>query len=438
MNNMEVLVLSGGVFAYALFSRRGESGSVTGPMVFTLFGLAISSSGLGLVDLSVDNHFIDWLAKVTLVLALFTDAARIDLRRLNAQHDVPARLLGIGLPLSMVFGALVAWWLFPGMTLWQAAVLAVILAPTDAALGQAVVSNHAIPQRVRQALNVESGLNDGLAFPVLLIALALAVQLQPGHTWDHWMLFLAKQLLLGPAAGVMVAYAGAWALNYASERKLINHIFFQIAVLALALLAFSGAEVIGGNGFIAAFCAGLVIGTRSRLILDALEDFGETEGQLLTLIVFLLFGAVLLPLGLAEMQWRHWAYAILSLSLIRMLAVALSLVGTRLLPMTVGFLGWFGPRGLASILYLLLIMEEGELSAAPDIVTTVLLTVFLSVLLHGASASPAARSYSRRLRRMDTRHTGAERQPVFPFPTRIPHWRSKDPGKAADNRDKAD
>lgn len=425
MESSDLSIIAAGVFAYALFSRRGESGSITGPMVFTLFGLAVGAAVFDLVDLPATNAVIDGLAEVTLVLALFTDAARIDVSRLSAEHDVPLRLLGIGLPLTMLLGALVAWWMFPGLGFWPAAVLGVILAPTDAALGQAVVTNEAIPVRVRQALNVESGLNDGLAFPVLLIVLSLAMESEAGRSAGGWGLFILGQVGLGPLVGAAIGFAGAWAVEICARRQWMNHVFLQISVLTLALLAYGAAEVVGGNGFIAAFAAGAVVGTRSRRLLDAVEDFGETEGQLLSLVVFLLFGAVLLPTAFAELAWRHVAYAALSLTVIRMVPVALSLVGTRLLPVTVGFLGWFGPRGLASILYLLLILEGGDAPWMADVLPAVLITVLASVLLHGASASPAARAYGAYLTRLPKGRTQPERRPTFPFPTRIGHSRSK-------------
>lgn len=425
MNTPDLFVIAAGVFAYALFSRKSDSGSLTGPIAFTLFGLLIGSAVLNVVDLPVENAFINDLAEITLVLALFTDASRIDIRRLDRQHDLPLRLLGIGLPLAILLGAGLALLVFPSLGLWHAAILGIILAPTDAALGQAVIANEKVPIRIRQALNVESGLNDGLAFPVLLIAISLAIETQGGRSAGEWSFFIARQIVLGPIAGLIVGFGGAYLVEFAHKRKWMNHMFLQISVLGLAILAFSGAELIGGNGFIGAFIAGMVVGTRSRHLLEAIEDFGETEGQLLNLIVFMLFGAILLPSIFSDIGWRHVIYAILSLTLVRMLAVAISLVGTRLLPVTVVFLGWFGPRGLASILYLLLIIERGEPGGMSDVAATVLLTVLLSVLLHGISASPSARAYARRIEAAGAERTNRERRTVFPFPIRIRHGRQK-------------
>ena len=307
------------------------------------------------------------------------------------------------------------------MGLWPAVVLGVILAPTDAALGQAVVSDRRVPQRVRQALNVESGLNDGLAFPALLIAASLAgaeaEALGAGEARGAagWAAFAAGQVVLGPLAGVAVGLVGARLAEWAVGRGWMNDVFLRLSTLALALLSYTGAELIEGNGFIAAFVCGLVVGKRSRRLLDGVEDFGETEGQLLTLVVFLLFGAVLLP-EMGSLGWRHLLYAGLSLTVVRMLPVALSLVGTRLAPSTVLFLGWFGPRGLASIIYLLLVLEGGGIDGMAEIESAVLLTIVLSIALHGATAAPLAGAYGRR---MKARDAAPEHRPVFPFPTRM-------------------
>lgn len=420
MNIPDLTLVAAAVFAFALVSRRAEAGIVTAPMAFVLFGLLVSPAGLDVVDIPFQTTFMYDLAEITLVLVLFTDAARIDLRRLNAQHNLAMRMLGLGLPLTIVAGAGVALLLFPGMGLWSACLLGVILAPTDAALGQAVVMNERVPQRIRQTLNVESGINDGLAFPALLVFMSLVGLAEESRGLADWLLFIAQQLALGPIAGVAVGLVGGTLVERAVERRWMNHVFVQISALSLALLAFGGAELIGGNGFMAAFCAGLTVATRSRALLDSIEDFGETEGHLLALIVFFLFGATMASQAVAEIRWLDVTYAVASLSVIRMVPVALSLVGGRLYPSTVVFLGWFGPRGLASILYLLLIIEAGDAQVTGDLFATVATTVVLSVLLHGLTASPAAKAYGARMQRLEqARGAGPEHRPAFPFATRF-------------------
>ncbi len=392
---------------------------MTSPMVFVLFGLLVGPDMLGLIHLPLGNGFINGLAELTLVLTLFIDASRIDLRRLNAQHDLPLRLLGIGLPLTIAAGTGLALLFFPHLSIWEAGLLGVVLAPTDAALGQAVVENERVPERIRQTLNVESGLNDGLAFPALLVFLSLASASAETMSLGEWAVFIGRQLVLGPLAGIGTGFLGSCLVERAAGKRWIKRTFLQISVLSLALLAYAGAELIGGNGFIAAFTAGLVTGTRSRILRDPLEDFGEAEGQLLNLVVFLIFGSIMLPPAFRSLTWIDVVYALISLTAIRMIPVLLSLAGTRLKAATYVFVGWFGPRGLASIIYLLLITDAGDISAAGDIYATVITTVFLSVLLHGLSAAPAAAYYGKHMSRMKSKADGTEHRTVFSFPTRF-------------------
>jgi sodium/hydrogen antiporter len=429
MDTSALFAVALGTLGFALISRRAESGMVTAPMAFTAFGFLMGSAVLGVIEPQLRSAGLQAVAEITLVVALFTDAARIDLRRLGREHDVPLRLLGIGLPLTVIAGTGLAMLMFPELGLWPAALIGVILAPTDAALGQAVVSDARVPQRMRQGLNVESGLNDGLAFPALLFVASLAgsggteaLGVGSGDTGAAgWTTFITKQLVLGPVVGLAVGLGGTLLIERAHAGDWMNEIFLRISTLALAIFAFTAAELLGGNGFIAAFAGGLVTGTRSRTVLDGVEDFGETEGQLLTLLVFLLFGAVLLP-DLGSLGWRHVLYAALSLTVVRMLPVALSLVGTRLTLSSVLFLGWFGPRGLASIIYLLLVVESGAVPGIEDIERVVYLTVVLSIALHGATAAPLAGRYGRRMKRLDA---APEHRPVFPFPIRMKSTRQK-------------
>lgn len=411
MTSTILLAIGLGWFAFALVSGRASRDGLTAPMVFTAIGLALGSGIFGPVDVPIRGAFIHDLAEVALAIALFTDASRVDLRRLGAQHSVPIRLLAIGLPLTMLTGAALGWLMFPTLGVWGALVLGIILAPTDAALGQAVLSDDNVPERIRQSLNVESGLNDGLTFPALLIAATIAAGTESRGAGE-WAAFVGTQLLVSPIVGAVVALAGSWSVARALEHGWMDETFLRVSTLAFPLLAYTGAEVCAGNGFIATFTCGLVISTRPRRLLAAIEDFAEAEGQLVTLAVFLAFGAVLLP-GIHEgMGWRHALYALLSLTALRMIPVALSLLGSGLGAPTIAFLGWFGPRGLASIIYLLLIVDEYQFAALADVEHTVLLCVLISIVLHGATAAPFARIYGRWSKRQDAT---AERQPVEPF-----------------------
>ena len=285
--------------------------------------------------------------------------------------------------------------LFPTISFWEAALLAALLAPTDAALGRAVVSAKAVPVRIRQAINVESGLNDGIALPAVLLFAALAGTSQVAREVSDWVYFGLLQILLGPLAGVAIGYVGARLLDAAAEHGWANSSFQGIGILSLAVFIYVAAELIGGNGFIAAFIGGMVFGNTIRHPCTFLFEFMETEGQLLMLITFLLFGAALLPEGLLYLTPEVFLYAILSLTFVRMIPIMLSLIGAGLRLPTELFLGWFGPRGLASILFVLLILEQSDVLHRNELLSITVVTVALSVLLHGVSAAPLAKIYGR-------------------------------------------
>ena len=417
-------LIAAGVILYGLVSKKLDGTIITAPMVFAAFGLLIGEAVFGLADLDFGHGFIHGLAEVTLILVLFSDAARIDLRQLRRDHNLPVRMLLIGMPLTIVLGTLVALALPLGLGFWEAALLAAILAPTDAALGQSVVSSPLVPTRIRQALNVESGLNDGIALPLVLLFAGLAGATHAGEGFQNWILFGAKQITLGPLAGLIIGGLGAWLMDRAVFKGWMGESFAGPAILGVALLAYAGAEIIGGNGFIAAFVAGLVYGNLVRDRCSFVFEFAEAEGQLLTLLTFLIFGAVILPEAFGQIGWSNALYAILSLTVIRLIPVAISLIGSGVRAPTVAFLGWFGPRGLASILFALFVLEEAEVPATDLILTVTIVTVALSILAHGITAAPAARRYGEMARRMGQCE---ENKPVSEMPTRAGMVRSSGP-----------
>lgn len=305
--------------------------------------------------------------------------------------------------------------LFPTLSLWEAALLAALLAPTDAALGQSVVSAKVVPIRVRQAINVESGLNDGIALPAVLLFAALASAQHEATGVGEWLGFGLLQVTLGPLVGVAIGYVGTRLLDAGAERGWMNTSFQGIGILSLALLTYVAAELIGGNGFIAAFIAGMVFGNSIRHPCAFLFEFMETEGQLLMLITFLVFGAALLPEGLQHLNPTILLYAVLSLTVVRMAPIAISLLGTGVRLPTQLFLGWFGPRGLASILFVLLILEKSEVVHRNELLSITIVTVGLSALLHGLTAAPLANLYGRLAVRMGECE---ENQPVTELPLR--------------------
>lgn len=385
---------------FVLVSNRLKSGGVTAATAFTAYGILLGPLVLGFIHIDLSDSVIEAMATITLVLTLFTDAMRIDVNQLKHDYKMPLRMLTIGLPLTIVAGIAVAALLFPNLSLAEAALLAVILAPTDAAVGQQVMTDGNVPVRVRRALNVESGLNDGLGLPALLFVASIATVGGTGaHGAGDWATYLGKQMLLGPIAGAFIGLAGSLSVEYARRREWLNEDHLRLAVLGLALLSYTGADLVGGNGFIAVFFCGLLVSTRSDRLKKAAHSFETSAGQLFNLSIFLIFGAALLPEFMHAITWHHALFAVLALTVLRMGPVALSLLGLGLMPSTLAFVGWFGPRGMASIIYLLIVATDYDIPAINDIGATVVLTIVISVVIHGFSASPLAHLYSRRIKR---------------------------------------
>ncbi len=419
MEGLHFLVVALFVLAYGLVSGRLERTVVSGPMVFVAVGWLLGESALGVLEIDLDAEVVRAVIEITLVVVLFTDASRIDIGALRSEFRLPVRLLGAGMPLTIALGTVAAVLLFPAFSVWEALVLAVVLAPTDAALGQAVVSSAAVPARVRQTLNVESGLNDGIALPPLTIALALAGAATEVESAAFWFRFALQQVLLAAVVGVLIGYLGGKAVEVATRTGWMTPTFERLAALGISVAAFGVAAQVDGSGFIAAFVAGLTLGNAARPICGHLHQFAETEGQLLTLLVFLFFGAALVGPSVEEASWQVIAYAVLSLTVVRLIPVALSLLGAGLRPYTVGFMAWFGPRGLASIVFGLVVLEESGVRVDSEIFAVVVVTVLLSVFAHGMTAVPAARHYSHTMSgHLRADRESAEFEPAPEMPTR--------------------
>jgi len=405
--------IAAGLVLYSAATKWLEASPITGPMVFTAFGLALGP-WFGVVDIDFSQGFIHGLAEVTLVVVLFSDAARIDLRAVRRDHNVPVRMLVIGMPLIILFGTAAALLLPLGLTLWEAALLAAILAPTDAALGQSVVASHLVPARIRQALNIESGLNDGIALPLVLLFFSLSVFSYGGEE-SNWLLFGARQIILGPIAGIAIGWVFSRLIDAATRSGWMAESYHGPAILGVALLTFAGAELIGGNGFIAAFVGGVIFGNQVREHCKFLFRFIEAECHLLVLLTFLVFGAAVLPRSFGLISWEVVIYALASLTIVRMVPIAGALMGAGLRRPTVVFLGWFGPRGLASILFALFILEKAHFPGAETILVVLIVTCGLSIVVHGMTAAPATArlgAYLSKKRKME------EMKAVEEMPTR--------------------
>ncbi|MDL5048718.1 cation:proton antiporter [Oscillatoria amoena NRMC-F 0135] len=382
------------ILGYGIFSKRAERSVITAPMVFVTVGLLVSFLDIELLHEGPKAGYVKVLAELTLLLVLFIDASTIDREKLKKDRSLPLRLLGIGLPITMVIGALLALPLFPEERALTLILMAFILSPTDAALGQAVVTGQRVPLRIRQTINVESGLNDGIALPPILVCLAiLSGDAGEGVNVSYWAGFVVKQFVFGPVIGGLVGWLGGWLVEQSSRRGWMNHTYQMLASLAIAILAYSAAELAHGNGFIAAYIAGLMLGTRTAEIRERIREFGEAESQIMVLFIFLLFGMILVPVSYPYWDWKALIYALLSLTVIRMLPVAISLIGSGLDQKTVWFIGWFGPRGIASVLYLLMAVISLGVQGYERMISIVTLTVTLSIFLHGLTAVPFSRIF---------------------------------------------
>ena len=378
----------------AAVSRRVAGSSLTPTMIFVAIGLIVGPHVLGGIDIESTSSLARTLAEATLALVLFSDASRIDLGQLRRSVGIPSRLLGIGLPLTIGLGALVASLIFNQLTVGEAVILGVILAPTDAALGQAVVTEPRVPTSIRQGLNVESGLNDGICVPLLFAAVAIADVESNIAGGRGAASLLLQEVGYGVIGGFLAGALVAVVVVQAGRRGLIEAHWKQVIPAAGAALAYGLAIALDGSGFIAAFVAGIAFRALLGRDPDELNDLTEEVGDLLSGTTFLIFGAILFGPALGEVSWELALYAVLSLTLVRMVPVAVAMLGTRARPPTLGFLGWFGPRGLASIVFAVIVVEESQLPHEHLITLAIYLTVGLSVFAHGISAAPLAQRYA--------------------------------------------
>lgn len=377
------------LFAYAIVSKRLTTTPISGPMVFV--GLGVAGYAFGVLDpTQVEGSGVGEILELTLALLLFTDATKIHVRSWEADMDLPTRLLTIGMPLTIVLGTVGAALVFPAIGLLSAGLIATILAPTDAALGKAVVTNPSVPSRIREALGIESGLNDGIALPIVLFLITLG-EAEEGRTL--WGLF-AEGVGFGVLVGLGLGAGAALVLEYAIRRSWIAPAWVRISLVAVAFLTFLVADAMGGSGFIAAYVGGNVFGRLVEPVDHSAGALGDDLGTILTMISFLIFGAFILGPNQAAFTGQTVLYAVLSLTVIRMIPVAISMIGREFRPPTVLYLGWFGPRGLASIIFAGLLVEQAGLAGSEVVVAAVIVTVTLSVVLHGATAPWGASRYA--------------------------------------------
>ena len=388
---IELAVLALFVFCYSLVAGRVERAATSGPIVFVLAGLLMGPLGLAWFDGDVSNTELRVLADLTLALILFIDAANADLGVLKRQFRIPSRMLLFGLPGVIFLGTITAALLFDTLSLFEAAIVGTMLAATDAALGKGVITNKVVPTRIREGLNIESGLNDGLCVPILFVFIALAI----GSSGEGGGSMLALKLVfqelgIGLAVGLGLTAVGTWALRWCHDKGWVTEIWKQVTVVALAIACFSVAQSLHGSGYIAAFTGGLLFGFKAKEATHGLVLASEGIGETLALTTWFVFGAAVIGQSVQFFTWEMLVYALLSLTVIRMLPVFLSLSAMGESTASKLFLGWFGPRGLASIVFAIIVLNEG-VPGGKFIAMVVVLTVFFSLVAHGISANPLAR-----------------------------------------------
>ena len=387
--NLLVFVLF--ILIFGLIAKRIEKTAISGPFLAVIVGLLAGPLVLDLIDLKlgIENYRI--VAELTLALVLFTDASNTDIRILIKNVTIPSRLLLIGLPLTITFGMLGGQFLFKGFSWLELGILSTLLAPTDAALGKPVVTNPLVPSRIRESLNVESGLNDGICVPVLFLLMALfSAQTGEGVGFRDGLLLFAEEIGIGLTVGLGITFIMDRLIHFSENHGWISKSWRTILIIALSFLCFTTAQLAGGSGFIACFTGGLLYSAINRKYKHDLLEEAEGAGDTLSMFTWIIFGSVVIAENLRFFTWNIIIYALLSLTVIRILPVLISLINTGLTGKEKLFISWFGPRGLASIVFAILIFDIG-LPHKGTIILTAACTILLSIILHGITANPFIR-----------------------------------------------
>ncbi len=391
----QLLIFAACLFLYALVAGGIARIPLSGPILFVAVGWLIGPANLDWLQSGVGMKELRVLAELTLAVVLFSDASNANLGVLKRSFRIPERLLTVSLPLTIVAGFAAAWLIFPDLQLLECALLAVILAPTDAALGQAVITNETVPANIREGLDVESGLNDGICVPMVALFLAMATEIARDKSpLSLGIQLFSEEIGIGLAVGLAVTLACVWLIRLADSQDRIPPVWRQVLAVSIAFTAYAAAQLLGGSGFIASFSGGLLFGALSHGHKKALLEAAEGTGNVMAMLTWALFGAAVVGPYLANAHWTSFGYAVLSLTVVRILPVMLAITGLNL-PWTHRlFIGWFGPRGLASVVFLVLFLDA-ELPGRAIVAETVAATVMLSIVLHGISANPLSRLFAR-------------------------------------------
>jgi len=384
----ELTIIALSILVYSVIAGRIDQLPVSGPILFVLTGLIVSPLAIGFFDMQVNGEHLRTLVELALALVLFTDASKTNLRSLEHNKKLPLRLLLIGLPLTIVAGVISGYFIFEGFLWVELAIIATILAPTDAALGKVVVTNQRVPSNIREALNVESGLNDGISVPVLFLLIAISEATTVGDiSIQYGVGLFLREIGVGLLVGLGITYICDWLIQFSISRNWVEDTWKTVVIVALAFSVFSIAQLMGGSGFIACFTGGVLYGSINKKNKGKLLIAAEGAGDSLSLVTWMIFGALVVAAYLPHFTWSVILYAILSLTVVRIIPVMISMLKAGLSVKQQMFIGWFGPRGLASIVFAIIIIDI-ELPHRETIILTVVCTILLSVLAHGFTANP--------------------------------------------------
>jgi NhaP-type Na+/H+ or K+/H+ antiporter len=353
-------------------------------VLFLVAGFVLGDGVTGVVSLQPQDEIVAILAELALFAVLFTDGMRVGWQDLTAAWRLPGRALGWGLPLTLLVTALLAHYV-AGLGWPEALLIGAVLAPTDPVFAAALVGNKRVPQRLRHLLNVESGVNDGLALPFVLVLLAVAQDAEDLHLTE-----LGTEIAVGLAIGVVVPWL---AIRLERTRVFSAAVEYQaINAVAIGLLVFALGKATHGNLYLAAFAAGITVATIGEREKEAFHEFGELVAELLKLAALLVFGTLISPGFLGEVPWTGWVFAILALVVARPVALWVSFLGSGLTPREQAAAMWFGPKGFASVVYGLIVLNSG-IAAADEIFGLVALTITVSIISHSSTDVLVARLF---------------------------------------------
>ncbi len=380
---MLLLAFAGVLLIAVLFSHLAHRTVLSTAALFLVAGFLLGGGMFDVVDLHADDPIVSELATLALFSVLFTDGMRVGWQDLRAAWRLPGRALGLGLPLTLVITALLAH-LLTDLSWVESFLIGAVLSPTDPVFAAALVGNDMVPGRLRHLLNVESGVNDGLALPFVIVLLSVASG-GDGHVGT-----VAAELAGGVAIGVVLPYL---AIKVEQTR------FFQAAgkyealnAVAIGLLVLALAEVTKANLFLAAFAAGITVATTGQRQRETFEEFGELIAEIFKLAALLVFGALITPTFISEIALGGWVFGVLALIVARPLALFIALARSKLSMREQLAAAWFGPKGFASVVYGLLVLNSG-IASADQIFHLVAITVALSILLHSSTDIVVARSF---------------------------------------------